>query len=69
VAAVVGAFHERLGLRPGRVYLVAPGALPLTANGKLRHGELRRLYVEGEMRRAGRWCSPPSNPRRLRSPR
>ena len=58
VAAVVGAFHERLGLRPGRVYLVAPGSLPLTANGKLRYGELRRLYLDGEMRRDGALLFP-----------
>ncbi len=58
VAAVVGAFHERLGLRPGRVYLVAPGSLPLTADGKLRYGELRRLYLDGEMRRDGALLFP-----------
>lgn len=57
-AAVVGAFHERLGLRPGRVYLVPPGTIPMTANGKMRYGELRRLYLEGELRSAGALLYP-----------
>lgn len=58
LAAVVGAFHERLGLRPGRVYLVPPGTIPMTANGKVRYGELRRLYLEGELRSAGALVYP-----------
>jgi len=57
-AAVVGAVHERLGLRPGRVLLVEPGTLPLTANGKLRYGELRRLYLDGELARGGALLFP-----------
>ena len=57
-AAVVDAFHRRLGLRPGRVCLLAPGSLPMTANGKLRYGELRRLYLDGELRRSGALLFP-----------
>jgi acyl-CoA synthetase (AMP-forming)/AMP-acid ligase II len=52
-AQVVAAFHERLGFRPGRVVLLESGALPMTANGKLRYGELRRLWLEGELERSG----------------
>jgi acyl-CoA synthetase (AMP-forming)/AMP-acid ligase II len=57
-AAVVAAFHERLGMRPGRVCLVEPGTIPRTANGKVRYGELRRLYVEGELARGGALLFP-----------
>ncbi len=51
---VVVSFHERLGLRPGRVLLLAPRSIPLTANGKLRHGALRRAYLDGTLRSEGR---------------
>ncbi len=57
-AAVVTAFHERLGMRPGRVCLLALGALPLTANGKMRYGELRRRYLSGELQRSGALLFP-----------
>jgi acyl-CoA synthetase (AMP-forming)/AMP-acid ligase II len=57
-AAVVRAFHERLGLRPGRVCLLAAGTIPVTANGKVRYGELRRLYLEGELARSGALLFP-----------
>jgi acyl-coenzyme A synthetase/AMP-(fatty) acid ligase len=32
--------------------LVAPKALPRTANGKLRRGELKRGYMDGTLRRS-----------------
>jgi len=57
-AAVVAAFHERLGMRPGRVCLVEPGTIPRTANGKVRYAELRRLYLEGELARGGALLFP-----------
>lgn len=57
-AAVVGAFHERLGMRPGRVCLLAAGAIPMTANGKVRYGELRRLYLDGELKTSGALLFP-----------
>lgn len=51
--AIATRFRERLGVRPGRVYLVAPRTLPFTANGKLRYQELRRAYLDGDLRREG----------------
>ena len=57
-AAVVQAFHARLGMRPGRVCMVEPGTIPMTANGKVRYGELRRLYVDGELQRSGALVFP-----------
>lgn len=49
----VEAVHERLGVRPGRVLLLRPRAIPLTANGKLRHGALKEAYLAGRLRAAG----------------
>jgi acyl-CoA synthetase (AMP-forming)/AMP-acid ligase II len=47
---VVQAIHARLGIRPGRVYLVRPRAIPITPNGKIQHAALRDLYVSGGLR-------------------
>jgi acyl-CoA synthetase (AMP-forming)/AMP-acid ligase II len=55
---IVGAIRSRLGFRPGRVYLMTPAALPRTANGKLRRAELKRLYLEGMLRRSGKILFP-----------
>ncbi len=55
---IVRAVHRGLGLRPGRVYLVRPRAIPLTANGKLRHRELRERYLDGRLRAEGRILFP-----------
>ena len=40
---IVDRLHRQLGLRPGRVYLVKPRAIPRTHNGKLRR-ERRALH-------------------------
>jgi len=55
---IVDSIRSRLGFRPGRVYLLRTGALPRTANGKLRRGELKRLYLDGDLRRSGKILSP-----------
>lgn len=47
---LVQAIHAHLGIRPGRVYLLKPHAIPLTPNGKTRHAALRELYLSGELR-------------------
>lgn len=57
VAEIVRRIHAHLGLRPGRVYLTRR-AIPRTHNGKIRHGELKRRYVEGELRTGGRLVYP-----------
>lgn len=49
-AEVVRRIHARFGLRPARVYLVAPRSLPHTPNGKLRHGALRADFLEGKLK-------------------
>ncbi len=58
VVEIVRAFRDALGFRPGRVYLVKPRAIPLTANGKLRYGELAASYLEGQLRREGKILFP-----------
>lgn len=50
---VVQAVHAHLGIRPGRVYLLRPHAIPLTANGKTQHAALREQYLSGELRASG----------------
>jgi acyl-coenzyme A synthetase/AMP-(fatty) acid ligase len=57
-AATVRAFNQRMGFRPGRVYLMRTSSIPMRANGKIRHRELRRQYLSGELREAGRTLFP-----------
>jgi len=47
---VVRAVHGHLGIRPARVYLLRPHAIPITANGKTQHAALRDQYVSGHLR-------------------
>lgn len=55
---VVARVHAHLGLRPGRVLLLAPRAIPLTPNGKIRHPALRASFLDGELRAAGKILFP-----------
>ena len=50
VIEVVSAIHSRLGMRPGRVCLLEPRTIPMTANGKLKHAALRDSYLDGSLR-------------------
>jgi long-chain acyl-CoA synthetase len=47
--AVADALRQANRLQPSDIVLVAPGAVPRTANGKVRHDELKRLYVDGAL--------------------
>jgi acyl-CoA synthetase (AMP-forming)/AMP-acid ligase II len=58
VLQIVNSFHDRFGLRPGRVYLVKPRTIPLTHNGKIQHARLGELYLEGSLRAAGQLVYP-----------
>jgi hypothetical protein len=46
-------------MRPGRVYLVEPRTIPMTANGKLQHAKLRASYLDGSLRESGKILHPP----------
>jgi acyl-CoA synthetase (AMP-forming)/AMP-acid ligase II len=59
VIDVVSAVQGRLGMRPGRVYLVEPRSIPMTANGKLQHAKLRASYLDGSLRADGKILHPP----------
>jgi acyl-CoA synthetase (AMP-forming)/AMP-acid ligase II len=56
-ARIVRAVTQAIGFAPGEVVIVAPRTIPLTANGKIRHGELKNLLCSGviamKMRRTG----------------
>jgi len=51
--AAVAAVEAAVGFAPDRVLVLAPRNIPRTANGKVRHQELRRLLTEGALVRAG----------------
>jgi acyl-CoA synthetase (AMP-forming)/AMP-acid ligase II len=59
VIEVVSAVHGRLGMRPGRVYLLEQRTIPMTANGKLKHAALRTSYLDGSLRASGQILHPP----------
>jgi acyl-CoA synthetase (AMP-forming)/AMP-acid ligase II len=46
---VIGKIVQSRGLTPNVVGIVPRGAMPRTPNGKLRHEELKRQYVEGNL--------------------
>jgi acyl-CoA synthetase (AMP-forming)/AMP-acid ligase II len=52
-ADVSAAIEAALGFAPDRVVVLAPRTLPRTANGKIRHPELRRELIEGSLGRRG----------------
>lgn len=58
VREIVRTIHQRLGFRPGRVYLVAKHTIPFTYNGKIQHVELKRQYTEGELAAEGKLLYP-----------
>jgi acyl-CoA synthetase (AMP-forming)/AMP-acid ligase II len=53
VRGIVRKIHDRLGFRPGRVYLVRKKTVPYTYNGKIRHVELKQRYLEGKLAAEG----------------
>lgn len=46
-AHIVRAVTQAIGFAPGEVVIVAPRTIPLTANGKIRHSELKNLLCRG----------------------
>jgi len=50
---IVQRFEEVLGLRPGRVYWLKHGAIPMTYNGKIKYLQLKKLYREGTLKNSG----------------
>lgn len=46
---VISNVYEAMGIRPDRVYLVAPRTIPLTPNGKTQYTLLREQYRSGSL--------------------
>ena len=61
-ADVAAAIETALGFAPDRVVVLAPRTLPRTANGKIRHPELRRELIDGDLERRGAvlFSAPPA---------
>ncbi len=49
VIEIVQSIYEHFGLRPAKVYLLKPKALPITPNGKLRHSSLKNVYLDSPL--------------------
>ena len=47
---MVANFHDHMGFRPARVYLLKPRSIPLTHNGKIQHVRLREMYLDSSLR-------------------
>jgi acyl-CoA synthetase (AMP-forming)/AMP-acid ligase II len=52
-AEVAAAIESALGFVPDQVVVLAPRSLPRTANGKIRHPELRGQLIAGDLERRG----------------
>jgi acyl-CoA synthetase (AMP-forming)/AMP-acid ligase II len=48
---VVQQFEFSFGFKPGRVYLLKPGSIPMTYNGKIKYPQLKELYMNGTLRK------------------
>ena len=58
VRSIVRRIHDRLGFRPGRAYLVQKRTIPFTYNGKIRHVELKKRYLDGTLAEKGQLIHP-----------
>ncbi len=48
---VVQQFELTFGFKPGRVYLLKPGSIPMTYNGKIKYLQLKELYMNGTLKK------------------
>ena len=55
---IVALLHQRLGFRPGRVYLVRNHTIPKTYNGKVQHLKLKQAFLSESLREDGRILFP-----------
>lgn len=55
---IVQDFYNHMGFRPARVYLMKPRSIPLTYNGKIQHGYLKELYLDGSLFKQGQILYP-----------
>ncbi len=50
IAEVVQRFDRSFGFKPGRVYLLKTGSIPMTYNGKIKYLQLKESYMDGTLR-------------------
>jgi acyl-CoA synthetase (AMP-forming)/AMP-acid ligase II len=50
---VVQRFEHTFGFKPGRVYLLKTGSIPMTYNGKIKYPQLKEFYMDGTLRDKG----------------
>ncbi len=55
---LVQAIYQRMGFRPGRVYLLKRRTIPKTHNGKIQHLMLKESYLNGSLRKSGKIVYP-----------
>jgi len=55
---LVEAVYDQIGIRPARVCLLKPHAIPQTYNGKTQYNTLKQSYLSGDLRRAGLMLAP-----------
>lgn len=53
VIEAVKRFNDVFGMHPGRVYLVKPGTIPMTYNGKIQYLQLKEQYIKGTLKQNG----------------
>jgi acyl-CoA synthetase (AMP-forming)/AMP-acid ligase II len=54
----VHSFHDDFGFRPGRVYLLKTGSIPMTYNGKIKYTELKNQYLNKTLKKKNRVLFP-----------
>jgi len=47
---IVQRFDHTFGFKPGRVYLLKTGSIPMTYNGKIKYLQLKERYMKGTLR-------------------
>ena len=50
---IVNTIHQQIGIRPARVFLLKPHAIPRTYNGKIQHVLLKENFRSGKLRETG----------------
>jgi fatty-acyl-CoA synthase len=53
IIQMIERIKAEMGFRPARVYLLRPGSIPMTHNGKIQHIRLKDNYVSGLLHRQG----------------
>ena len=58
VIDIVEQIKTKMGIRPGRVYLLKPKTIPRTFNGKMQYARLKEDYLNGNLRKGNQILFP-----------